>query len=504
MEPDQVDDIADRVTSELPPHEVLVADSDGRRDAPYRLWVRMALLGDVVAATVATSLARELRFGAGTAVLAGGDGIKVAYSSIAIACLVTWPVITALCGGYDLRCQLVGVEELRRILRSGISLTALLGFSVFVVNATLSRGFVIALVPLIVVLSSSWRLLLRWRANRRQGRGTDHHKVVAVGPTDELQRLCLQVLGRPRSAIDIVAYVADDSDSRPLTGPLALIHRLPDRDAIKDLPALGIPIDLLVRAGRPLPDEMWALARRAREVDAVLAVAPHREDASSHVAMSYVPMSHTPLLIVETPTLRPSARMVKAVFDRVVGLAIVVVLSPILLAIATVLLVRQGRPILYVQPRVGRNGKLFRCLKFRTMIVDAHEQLHELQHHNEANGPLFKIRQDPRVTPIGRRLRSHSLDELPQLFNVLSGSMSLVGPRPPLPNEAATYNEREARRLLVKPGLTGLWQVEGRSDLPWDDGVYLDLLYVEHWSPLLDMLIMLRTLKAVIRPEGAY
>ena len=130
--------------------------------------------------------------------------------------------------------------------------------------------------------------------------------------------------------------------------------------------------------------------------------------------------------------------------------------------------------------------------------------LEELRAHNQADGPLFKMRDDPRVTRIGGFLRAHSLDELPQLFNVLRGSMSIVGPRPPLPSEAATYNEREARRLLVKPGLTGLWQVEGRSDLPWDEGVYLDLLYVEHWSPLLDLAIIGRTVRAVIHPSGAY
>jgi lipopolysaccharide/colanic/teichoic acid biosynthesis glycosyltransferase len=181
-----------------------------------------------------------------------------------------------------------------------------------------------------------------------------------------------------------------------------------------------------------------------------------------------------------------------------------VVLSPVLLALSALLLIRQGRPLLYSQERVGRHGTPFRCWKFRTMVEGAHDQLEALRHSNEAEVPLFKIRDDPRVTPVGRWVRKHSLDELPQLFNVLGGSMSIVGPRPPLPTEAASYNEREARRLLVKPGLTGLWQVEGRSDLPWDDGVYLDLLYVERWSPLLDLLIILRTIRAVVRPSGAY
>ncbi|MDQ2649417.1 MAG: sugar transferase [Actinomycetota bacterium] len=489
---------------DLGPEVMVAAESDSHLDAPYRTWVRLAVVGDVMAAAIGAVLARTIRFGSSGAVLSDADWITVSYGAIGMACLVAWPLITALCGGYDLRTQLFGVEELRRLMRSGISLLALLAVAVFAMNAVLSRGFVLALVPFTVGFSALFRLALRARSDRRQARGRSHHKVVAVGPTDELERLCRQLLSQPKSAIDIVAYVADDAGRRPASGPLALIRQLPDRDAIADLQQQGVQIDMLVRAGRPLPDEMWRLARRAHELDAVLAVAPHREDASSHVAVSYVPLGHTPLMVVETPSMRPSARWIKGAFDRVVGLAMLVVLTPVLLVIAGLLLLRQGRPILYSQERVGRSGSRFRCFKFRTMSTDADERLQELRELNEADGPLFKIREDPRVTPMGRWLRAHSLDELPQIFNVLAGSMSIVGPRPPLPSETAAYNEREARRLLVKPGLTGLWQVEGRSDLPWDDGVYLDLLYVEHWSPLLDIVIIARTIRAVVRPSGAY
>jgi lipopolysaccharide/colanic/teichoic acid biosynthesis glycosyltransferase len=138
------------------------------------------------------------------------------------------------------------------------------------------------------------------------------------------------------------------------------------------------------------------------------------------------------------------------------------------------------------------------------MARDAEARLGDLSERNEAAGPLFKMRDDPRVTRTGAFLRRYSLDELPQLVNVLTGTMSLVGPRPPLPSEVATYDERTARRLVVKPGLTGLWQIQGRSDLPWDEGVYLDVMYVDHWSPLLDLVILARTARAVLRPRGAY
>jgi exopolysaccharide biosynthesis polyprenyl glycosylphosphotransferase len=485
-------------------HVVVAAESAIRQDAPYRVWVRLAVVGDVLAVGCASVIARHVNFGSRVAVLDDPIGVRVTYGGLGLACLLAWPAIVALCGGYDLRTQLFGVEELRRLMRSGISLLALLGVTVFAMNALLSRGFVLALVPLTIAFSAAWRLVIRWRSERRQAGGRSHHKVVAVGPTDELERLCRQLLGQPKSAIDIVAYVADDGARRPTSGPLALIHQLPDRDAINELADRGIHVDMLVRAGRPLPDEMWRLAERAHAINAALAVAPHREDASSHVAVSYVPLGHTPLLVVETPTMRPSSRWLKGIFDRSVGLAMTIVLAPVLLVIAGLLLLRQGRPVFYSQERVGKNGQGFRCFKFRTMVRDADQRLEELKALNEVDGPLFKMKDDPRITPMGRWLRAHSLDELPQLFNVLGGSMSIVGPRPPLPSEAETYNEREARRLLVKPGLTGLWQVEGRSDLPWDDGVYLDLLYVEHWSPLLDFVIIARTVRAVVRPRGAY
>jgi exopolysaccharide biosynthesis polyprenyl glycosylphosphotransferase len=480
-----------------------VASSDPREDAPFRRWVRWAALGDLSAAGLAAAAARAAQIGTEQTSL-DADGLVLSYGILGVAVTLLWPVILALCGGYDLRVLLVGVEELRRVVRAGVSLLALLGFFFFATSVDLSRGYVASLVPLVVVFTGTWRYLLRLRTARLQAAGSDHHHVVALGPRDDLQRLCGQLAARP-AAIDLVAIVVDDLDPGiELGGPLGRFRRLPGRDAIRQLVDEGVPIDLLVRAGRPRPEEVWALARRAHDLGVGLAIAPHREDASAHMAVSYVPLGNTPLLVVETPTLRPAGRATKAVFDRVVAVLMLLVLAPVMLAIAALVLVREGRPVLHRQDRIGRGGKSFRCLKFRTMVPDAEARLADLRALNEADGPLFKIRDDPRVTGLGAFLRAHSLDELPQLFNVLQGSMSIVGPRPPLPSEVATYDEREARRLLVKPGLTGLWQVEGRSDLPWDEGVYLDLLYVEHWSPLLDLAIIARTVRAVVRPSGAY
>ena len=196
--------------------------------------------------------------------------------------------------------------------------------------------------------------------------------------------------------------------------------------------------------------------------------------------------------------------VVKAVLDWVVSLAIVLLLSVPMLVIALVILLTSAGPALYRQERVGRDGKTFRMIKFRSMRVGADAERAVLEGENEGNGVLFKLKDDPRVTPFGRVLRRYSLDELPQLFNVLRGEMSLVGPRPPLPSEVALYDGYAPRRMLVKPGLTGLWQVSGRSDLSWDEGLRKDLYYVENWTIAGDLLILLRTARAVFAHEGAY
>jgi len=189
----------------------------------------------------------------------------------------------------------------------------------------------------------------------------------------------------------------------------------------------------------------------------------------------------------------------------VLGSSLLILLSaPVMLAVAWAISVEDGGPVLFRQRRTGLKGEDFDCLKFRSMVVDAEQRLDGLQAHNHGAGVLFKLKDDPRITRVGRFIRRFSLDELPQFFNVLSGRMSLVGPRPALPSEVARYQEHVLRRLDVRPGMTGLWQVSGRSDLPWDETVRLDLYYVDNWSMLQDLNILGRTFGAVVRPRGAY
>ena len=216
------------------------------------------------------------------------------------------------------------------------------------------------------------------------------------------------------------------------------------------------------------------------------------------------PVDGLPMLHVEHPTLSGGRRVAKAVFDRVGAALLLVLFAPVLVVVAVAVRLDSPGPVLFRQVRVGRYGREFPIYKFRTMHADAERRLADLRHLNEQDGVLFKIRDDPRVTRVGRYLRRLSLDELPQLFNVLGGTMSLVGPRPPLQREVAAYPRDARRRLAVRPGMTGLWQVSGRSDLPWEEAVRLDLRYVENWSLTLDLVILLRTLTAVCRGAGAY
>jgi lipopolysaccharide/colanic/teichoic acid biosynthesis glycosyltransferase len=204
------------------------------------------------------------------------------------------------------------------------------------------------------------------------------------------------------------------------------------------------------------------------------------------------------------PVRRRPHRVAKRVVDVLVGLLLAATLLPLAAVVAVAVRLDTCGPILYRQERAGLDGRPFTMLKFRTMHVDAETRLAELAAHNEAGGPLFKLRRDPRVTRVGRWLRLYSIDELPQLVNVLRGDMSLVGPRPALPREVDRYCDRARQRLLVLPGLTGPWQVGGRSDLPWEAALALDLSYVHDWTPATDAVVLARTVRAVVRPVGAY
>ena len=216
------------------------------------------------------------------------------------------------------------------------------------------------------------------------------------------------------------------------------------------------------------------------------------------------PVAGLPLLYVEEPRFSGPKLVAKATIDILGSLLVVVLAAPLLFVVALAIKIGDRGPILFRQERVGIGNKHFRIWKFRSMVSDAEARLAEVKDVGAGNDVMFKAKNDPRITPVGRLIRRFSIDELPQLFNVLRGEMSLVGPRPPLPSEVERYEDTARRRLLVKPGITGLWQISGRSDLSWEDTVRLDVYYVENWSGIGDLVIMARTIRAVLSRKGAY
>jgi exopolysaccharide biosynthesis polyprenyl glycosylphosphotransferase len=217
------------------------------------------------------------------------------------------------------------------------------------------------------------------------------------------------------------------------------------------------------------------------------------------------PVSGLPLIHVETPSYDGPKRFAKRAFDLVLGLGLLFLLWPLFLVTAIMITLTSRGPVFYGQERIGLSGEPFTMLKFRSMVTDADAHLAKLLAEQGTDGtPLFKVKDDPRVTRVGRVLRRYSIDELPQLLNVIRGDMSLVGPRPQRDGEVRLYDTKAGRRLVVKPGMSGLWQVSGRSNLSWEDAIRLDLYYVENWSITNDIIILLRTARAVVAADGAY
>jgi exopolysaccharide biosynthesis polyprenyl glycosylphosphotransferase len=333
---------------------------------------------------------------------------------------------------------------------------------------------------------------------RRHGRCMQ--RVVVVGLERSVAELIQTMRREPHAGLDIAAVCID----RPRGDAVEGVPVLGDSDHVLDVLAeVGADTVAVTAWSDVSQNDLRRLAWDLEGSGVTLLVAPRLTDISGpriHIR----PVAGLPLLNVEEPEFSGVRRIVKGGLDRFLALVAIILLAPVMLGISLSVALTSRGPILFRQVRVGRHGRPFIIHKFRSMYVDAEARQAELEHLNESDGNLFKVRDDPRVTPIGRYLRRFSLDELPQFFDVLLGRMSLVGPRPPLPTEVERYASLVRRRLVVKPGITGLWQVSGRSDLTWDESVRLDLLYVENWSLALDIAIMLKTALAVLRRRGAY
>jgi exopolysaccharide biosynthesis polyprenyl glycosylphosphotransferase len=412
-----------------------------------------------------------------------------------------WWVSVALARGYDVRFIGLGSEEFRRVLNAAVSLTGAVAIVSYAARSDIARGYLVIALPCATVLDLLARFVLRKRLHRQRRAGAFMHRTIAVGSVDavadliaELRRETyhgLSVVGACLSAAAPPAEVA----GVPVCGGLERIQA-----AVSDLAADTVAVLASPQLnGVRLRHLAWQLERTGTD----LCVAPAVMDVAGP-RTTIRPVAGLPLLHVDHPELSGPKLLLKAVFDRTMAAVALILLAPLFAAIAIAIRTDDWGPVFFRQTRVGKDGRTFRVCKFRTMVVDAEQRKAELRALDEGSGVLFKIRRDPRVTRVGGRLRRWSLDELPQLINVLAGEMSLVGPRPALPAEAACYGDYMRRRLVVKPGITGLWQVSGRSDLPWEEAVRLDLRYVENWSFALDLEILWKTSSAVLRGSGAY
>jgi exopolysaccharide biosynthesis polyprenyl glycosylphosphotransferase len=287
----------------------------------------------------------------------------------------------------------------------------------------------------------------------------------------------------------------DQVSTVPVVAGLARVADVVDRYGADTVAVLACP----EMSGIRLRNLAWELEKTGTD----LCVAPALLDVAGP-RTTIRPVAGLPLLHMDHPEFSGFHRVLKEAFDRTFACTALLICAPLLVTVAVAIRLADRGPALFRQVRIGQHGRSFTVYKFRTMVPDAEQIKTQLAARNETDGVLFKMRRDPRVTAIGGWLRRWSLDELPQLFNVLIGDMSLVGPRPALPQEAARYGDHVRRRLAVKPGMTGLWQVNGRSELGWDEAVRLDLRYVENWSFMLDMQILWKTWSAVLRGFGAY
>ena len=460
-------------------------------------YLRQAALADWVCALAAGALAARVRFG-------GPAYLPLPYLSLTCGLPVAWWMSVLLIGGYDTRFIGLGSDEFRRILGAAVNLTAGVAVVSYAAKLDLARGYLAIALPSATVMDLTARYLLRKRLHRRRVRGWCVRRVVAVGHAAEVARLVTVLRRDTYHGLAVVAACLVDAreDGRPdgaagvpVAGGLCDVAAVVRRFGADTVAVLACP----EMDGGRLRELAWELEKTGTD----LFVAPTLLDVAGP-RTTIRPVAGLPLLHVDHPELAGTRQAVKSVFDKTCAAVALLVLAPLFAVIAISIRLADHGPVLFRQTRIGKNGQGFTVYKFRTMVPDAEQRKSDLATFNEATGVLFKIRRDPRVTRPGACLRRWSLDELPQLINVLIGDMSLVGPRPALPAEVAGYSGHMRRRLVVKPGMTGLWQVSGRSDVSWEEAERLDVHYVENWSLALDLQVLWKTGSAVIRGSGAY
>jgi exopolysaccharide biosynthesis polyprenyl glycosylphosphotransferase len=468
-----------------------------------RRYITKLQMTDTLVVIAAVVLAQYARFGT----ISPPGYLEYYVPAFAVLFAIVW--LSALAGFHSRSPRLIGtgIEEFRRVVSASFWTFGAIAIVTLLLKLDIARGYLAVALPAgtlgLVLTRSFWRGYVA----RQRGQGDFLTAVLAIGERDAVEHLATELTrnsmdGYQVTGVAIPGYGPPRGEHITVNGTLIPVvgdetHAL---DAIRTCGADTVAIAGTEHFGvRGIRRLIWDLETMG--VDLVVSTGV-MDVALSRLVMR--PIAGLPLLHIEKPQYLGTKRFEKRAFDFCFALAALIATLPLLLITAVAVKLTSEGPVFYASERIGIDGRPFAMLKFRTMVKDADKQLSKMLALNEFDGPLFKIRNDPRITPIGRVLRRFSIDELPQFINVLRHEMSVVGPRPPLRREVEAYDCDVLRKLLVKPGITGLWQVSGRADLTWNEAVRLDLAYVDNWSMIGDILIVAKTLRAVFGRAGAY
>lgn len=471
--------------------------------APWTRTLQTRLIVvDSVLVAVAIAAAFFVRFALG---FPGGGVVRPTTSYVLISVLLVagWLAALSMERSRDLRIVGVGVAEYRKVFQATWKYFAVVAGVSYLLRFDLARGYVAVALPLGIALLLAGRYWNRRWLQGQRGGGECLSPLIVAGSRTGVHDLISELQANPQAGYVVVGACIPDGDRE--SG--ALIEGVPILGDVLDVPAavrqtgarsvaVGGCDSLTSTVVRNLGWELETTGTEMIVVPGLIDVAGPRVLVSPAEGLS--------LVHIDAPTFSGGKYLAKSVIDWLLALAAVIVLAVPLVLIAVAVKVTSPGKVFYLQERIGRDGRPFQMMKFRSMRPGADAEVESLADQNEAAGPLFKMRDDPRVTRIGRYMRRYSIDELPQFFNVLRGDMALVGPRPQLPGEVAQYDGHAARRLLVKPGITGLWQVSGRSDLEWRVGLRKDVFYTENWTVFSDFVILAKTAKAIVAHKGAY
>ncbi|MBO0594585.1 sugar transferase [Nesterenkonia sp. E16_7] len=487
--------------------EVLPRKEWQRRYATRLLITDFAVLALVIGAIqmfwLGIDNAANFGFPSSTGEQYGGE---VSYGIVSGVILLVWMVVLVAVGSVDSRVMGVGHTEYRKITDSGIGLFAAVATAMFLLKLDVARGYLLLTFVLGIVGLLFARMVWRKWLKKHRTRGDYSNQVVLVGSSSSIRHISEELAKQPWAGYNVVgaALAQDPRDSGVLT--VGKVPVISDFDGVREaMGFVGADTAIITGADHLDPRRVRELSWELEKGEYSMVMAPSLTDVSGPRIHSR-PVAGLPLMHVETPRYTGLRAAMKRSFDIVASLVIIFLLSLPMAVVAIMVKTTSPGPVIFKQQRIGLDGEEFRMWKFRSMREDAEQVLAQLDNADRMDpaNVLFKIKNDPRITNVGRFIRRYSIDELPQLFNVLGGSMSLVGPRPSLEREVLQYETHVHRRFLVKPGITGLWQVSGRSDLPWEEAVRLDLYYVENWSLTADLAILWRTVRAVFAGSGAY